>query len=180
LAIESRPDVTASVPAVSVKLLEMDCAELTVREPPPLFTFTLKNSASAEPDGSSASAGRGSGASTSQTINVTDNNFDGVAPFTNGGITADLYTDVNPYVLMIDNVIVSTQITTPPVIANAASQVRPSPSWLGRVLNAMGEPIDGKGPLAQGPSPMPYLIICGDMWRTSPMFQWRIFRFSPR
>src|SRR6187455_3411586 len=42
------------------------------------------------------------------------------------------------------------------VIANAASQVRPSPSWLGRVLNAMGEPIDGKGPLMQGPSPMPY------------------------
>jgi len=42
------------------------------------------------------------------------------------------------------------------VIANAAAQVRPSPSWLGRVLNAMGEPIDGKGPLAQGPSPMSY------------------------
>ena len=36
------------------------------------------------------------------------------------------------------------------VIANAASQVRPSPSWLGRVINAMGEPIDGKGPLPQG------------------------------
>src|SRR5436190_15731335 len=42
------------------------------------------------------------------------------------------------------------------VIANAANQVRPSPSWLGRVLNAMGDPIDGKGPLTQGPSPMPY------------------------
>src|ERR1700761_4473164 len=42
------------------------------------------------------------------------------------------------------------------VIANAANQVRPSASWLGRVLNAMGEPIDGKGPLTQGPSPMPY------------------------
>jgi flagellum-specific ATP synthase len=42
------------------------------------------------------------------------------------------------------------------VIANGASQVRPSLSWLGRVLNAMGEPIDGKGPLTQGPSPMPY------------------------
>src|ERR1700744_2527377 len=41
------------------------------------------------------------------------------------------------------------------VIANAANQVRPSPSWLGRVINAMGEPIDGKGPLAQGPSAMP-------------------------
>src|SRR5215467_3652969 len=36
------------------------------------------------------------------------------------------------------------------VIANAASQVRPSSAWLGRVVNAMGEPIDGKGPLLQG------------------------------
>ena len=42
------------------------------------------------------------------------------------------------------------------VIATSASQVRPSPAWLGRVINAMGEPIDGKGPLTQGPSPMPY------------------------
>src|SRR5271169_988603 len=42
------------------------------------------------------------------------------------------------------------------VIANASSQVRPSPAWLGRVLNAMGEPIDGKGPLPQGASPMPF------------------------
>src|SRR3954452_1292236 len=42
------------------------------------------------------------------------------------------------------------------VIANSANQVRPSEAWLGRVLNAMGEPIDGKGPLEQGPSPMPY------------------------
>ena len=46
------------------------------------------------------------------------------------------------------------------VIATAASQVRPSSAWLGRVINAMGEPIDGKGPLTQGPSPMSY--------RTSP------------
>jgi flagellum-specific ATP synthase len=42
------------------------------------------------------------------------------------------------------------------VIASAGNQVRPSPAWLGRVINAMGEPIDGKGPLVQGPSPMPY------------------------
>ena len=33
------------------------------------------------------------------------------------------------------------------VIANAAGQIRPSIAWLGRVINAMGEPIDGKGPL---------------------------------
>lgn len=42
------------------------------------------------------------------------------------------------------------------VIANAANQVRPSVAWLGRVINALGEPIDGKGPLPQGPAPMPY------------------------
>ncbi len=42
------------------------------------------------------------------------------------------------------------------VIASAGNQVRPSPAWLGRGVNAMGEPIDGKGPLVQGPSPMPY------------------------
>jgi len=42
------------------------------------------------------------------------------------------------------------------VIANASGQVRPAPSWLGRVLNAMGEPIDGKGPLEQGVVPMPF------------------------
>lgn len=42
------------------------------------------------------------------------------------------------------------------VIASAGNQVRPSSAWLGRVVNAMGEPIDGKGPLVQGPSPMPY------------------------
>jgi len=42
------------------------------------------------------------------------------------------------------------------VIANAASQVRPSSAWLGRVVNAMGEPIDGKGPIRQGASPMPF------------------------
>src|SRR3954465_12585621 len=41
------------------------------------------------------------------------------------------------------------------VIATAASQVRPSSAWLGRVINAMGEPIDGKGPLPQGASPVP-------------------------
>jgi len=40
--------------------------------------------------------------------------------------------------------------------AAAAAAVRPSPGWLGRVVNAMGEPIDGKGPLPAGPSPYPF------------------------
>ncbi len=35
----------------------------------------------------------------------------------------------------------------------SASAVEPSASWLGRVVNAMGEPIDGKGPLLKGPLP---------------------------
>lgn len=35
-------------------------------------------------------------------------------------------------------------------VAAAQPAVYPSPSWLGRVINAMGEPIDGKGPLLQG------------------------------
>jgi flagellum-specific ATP synthase len=42
------------------------------------------------------------------------------------------------------------------VIANASSQVRPAAAWLGRVLNAMGEPIDGKGTLPQGSVPVPF------------------------
>ncbi len=33
--------------------------------------------------------------------------------------------------------------------------VRPSAAWLGRVVNALGEPIDGKGPLPSGPLPYP-------------------------
>jgi len=33
--------------------------------------------------------------------------------------------------------------------------VRPTASWLGRVINALGEPIDGKGPLGFGPTAYP-------------------------
>ena len=36
------------------------------------------------------------------------------------------------------------------VVSSAAGSVRPSERWLGRVINAMGEPIDGKGPLPPG------------------------------
>src|SRR5438309_2242576 len=42
------------------------------------------------------------------------------------------------------------------VVSAAPAAVRPSPGWLGRVVNAMGEPIDGKGPLPAGPSPYPF------------------------
>ena len=37
-----------------------------------------------------------------------------------------------------------------------ASAIQPSQAWLGRIVNAMGEPIDGKGPLPKGP--LPYLL----------------------
>src|SRR5437763_2818792 len=39
------------------------------------------------------------------------------------------------------------------IVSAAAAAVRPSSAWLGRVLNAMGEPLDGKGALVPGPSP---------------------------
>jgi flagellum-specific ATP synthase len=42
------------------------------------------------------------------------------------------------------------------VVSAVPGAVRPSAGWLGRVVNAMGEPIDGKGPLAAGPSPYPF------------------------
>ena len=40
-------------------------------------------------------------------------------------------------------------------ISPEGAVVRPTPGWLGRVVNAFGEPIDGKGPLPQGPAPYP-------------------------
>src|SRR6476619_6987127 len=42
------------------------------------------------------------------------------------------------------------------VVSSTRAAVRPSQAWLGRVVNAMGEPIDGKGPLASGPMPYPF------------------------
>jgi flagellum-specific ATP synthase len=42
------------------------------------------------------------------------------------------------------------------VVSMVAGAVRPSQGWLGRVVDAMGRPIDGKGPLPPGPSPTPF------------------------
>jgi len=42
------------------------------------------------------------------------------------------------------------------LVTSVPGAVRPSAGWLGRVVNALGEPIDGKGPLLQGPSPYPF------------------------
>lgn len=44
---------------------------------------------------------------------------------------------------------------TPAVIAGTRSVVMPDDRWLGRVLNGMGDPIDGKGPLTMGGHPAP-------------------------
>ncbi len=41
------------------------------------------------------------------------------------------------------------------VIEPAAPAVQPSNAWLGRIVNAHGEPIDGKGPLLPGPDSYP-------------------------
>ena len=40
-------------------------------------------------------------------------------------------------------------------IIDQAASVRPSTAWLGRIIDAFGHPIDGKGPLPQGPAPYP-------------------------
>lgn len=38
-------------------------------------------------------------------------------------------------------------------VENAAPVIYPHPSWLGRIINAFGEAIDGKGPLIKGDKP---------------------------
>ena len=40
-------------------------------------------------------------------------------------------------------------------IVESAGVVRPTADWLGRIVNAFGEPIDGKGPLPRGPRAYP-------------------------
>jgi len=40
-------------------------------------------------------------------------------------------------------------------IAESQPSIRPSPAWLGRVINALGEPIDGKGALLPGDTRIP-------------------------
>ena len=47
------------------------------------------------------------------------------------------------------------------LVSAVPGSVRPSSGWLGRVLNAMGEPIDGKGPLPVGPSTYPRRAAAG-------------------
>jgi flagellum-specific ATP synthase len=42
------------------------------------------------------------------------------------------------------------------LVTSVQAAVRPCAGWLGRVVNAMGEPLDGKGALPLGPSPYPF------------------------
>lgn len=42
------------------------------------------------------------------------------------------------------------------IVEPAEPAVRPSRGWLGRVVNALGQPIDGKGPLPPGPESYPF------------------------
>lgn len=41
------------------------------------------------------------------------------------------------------------------IIQNTVPAIKPSNAWLGRVINALGQPIDGKGPLVDGGYPVP-------------------------
>jgi flagellum-specific ATP synthase len=41
----------------------------------------------------------------------------------------------------------------PVELRRADAMIRPSPAWLGRVVNGLGEPIDGRGPIAAGDAP---------------------------
>jgi len=41
------------------------------------------------------------------------------------------------------------------ILGSQEGAVRPGKSWLGRVINAFGDPIDGKGPLVEGPITRP-------------------------
>lgn len=43
----------------------------------------------------------------------------------------------------------------PAIIQSTPPTIYPDERWLGRVINALGQPIDGKGPLMQGATPIP-------------------------
>ena len=53
------------------------------------------------------------------------------------------------------------------VVSSAAGAIRPSERWLGRVVNARTEPIDGLGPLPAGPAPYPARACAPPRGRTA-------------
>lgn len=44
----------------------------------------------------------------------------------------------------------------PAHVVSRRATIRPGPAWLGRVVDAFGRPIDGKGPIQMGPRPYPF------------------------
>ncbi len=42
------------------------------------------------------------------------------------------------------------------VVGPTVAGVRPTPAWRGRVIDALGRPVDGKGPLPEGPALYPF------------------------
>jgi flagellum-specific ATP synthase len=42
------------------------------------------------------------------------------------------------------------------IVSQSGAVVRPSSAWLGRVVNAHGHPVDGKGPIKPGHAPYPF------------------------
>jgi flagellum-specific ATP synthase len=61
----------------------------------------------------------------------------------------------NHALLMPFGLLEGVSLGCPAVIQSSRPVAMPDESWLGRVINAMGEPIDGKGPLRQGAHPVP-------------------------
>jgi flagellum-specific ATP synthase len=77
------------------------------------------------------------------------------------------------------------------LVTSVAGAVRPSAGWLGRVVNALGEPIDGKGPLLYGLSPYAFrnapplahsrrsISACARSTLSSPVAAASAWGFSP-
>lgn len=61
----------------------------------------------------------------------------------------------NHALLMPFGVLEGISLGCPAYIQGTRPVVMPDERWLGRVINALGEPIDGKGPLPQGGHPVP-------------------------
>lgn len=57
--------------------------------------------------------------------------------------------------LMPFGVLEGVGLDCPAVIQESEPTICPDERWLGRVINAMADPIDGKGPLIQGGTPIP-------------------------
>jgi VCBS repeat-containing protein len=82
----------------------------------------------------------------SQVISVTDNNFDGIAPYTTGGITADMATYPTAYTFSVSNVVV-TAISTAPVANNDSYSVQENTALTVVAPGVLGNDTGGSGTL---------------------------------